>query len=137
MNKEKPYLIYPIGDFDDDPEELIRFHGISPKAVQNHGHQRARALATIEFFKLDDKRRKNLLRERAMIIVALFPQLKLAHDRHDAQSAAKAKALIDAFTSPRAPHTNCARSFRDLFLKHRAEAQAVFDGASAFVLSIS
>ncbi|MCO5164795.1 MAG: hypothetical protein M9894_00295 [Planctomycetes bacterium] len=39
---EKPYLIYPIGDFDEDPEELITFHGISPMAKKWSGHGSAR-----------------------------------------------------------------------------------------------
>jgi hypothetical protein len=75
LKKEKPYLIYPIGDWDTDPEQLIRFHGVSPQPVAVKGYRRHRALVTIEFFELDNvNRRKNLIRERAVIIIALFPQ---------------------------------------------------------------
>jgi 5-methylcytosine-specific restriction endonuclease McrA len=80
LKKEKPYLIYPIGDWDTDPEQLIRFHGVSPQPVAVKGYRRHRALVTIEFFELDNvNRRKNLIRERAVIIIALFPQLEKLH----------------------------------------------------------
>lgn len=135
--KEKPYLIYPVGDFDKSPEALIKFHGVSPQAVAATGHDRARALVTIEFFKLDDEaKRKNLLRERAIVILALHPQLeKLA----DGPAAAKvqAKKLVDGFTAPNSAHTNCARSFKKLFQTNRAEAKAVFDLAVELITSIS
>jgi hypothetical protein len=49
LTKEKPFLICPIGDFDDAPEDLIRFHGVSPQPVAAKGHNRERALVTIEF----------------------------------------------------------------------------------------
>jgi len=37
---EQPYLIYPIGQVDDDPETLIDFHGTSPRAVSPEPHKR-------------------------------------------------------------------------------------------------
>lgn len=47
-------MIYPIGDFDTDPEDLIAFHGASPQAKAPGGIDQHRALVTIAFFKLDD-----------------------------------------------------------------------------------
>jgi hypothetical protein len=138
LTKEKPYLICPIGDFDDAPEDLIHFHGVSPQAVAASDHGRARALTTIEFFKLDDEaKRKNLMRERAVIILALHPQLeKLANGATGAVKVA-AQKVVDGFSNPKAPHTNCARSYRRLFEQDRAEAKAVFDVASDLITSIS
>lgn len=136
--KEKPLLLCPVGDFDDAPEDLIRFHGVSPQAVAPKGYNRDRALVTIEFFKLDDEaKRKNLLRERAFIIIALYPQLqKLADGTTDSEKE-EVQQLVDGFTSSKLPHTNCARSFRDLFEKNREEAKAVFNGASKLITSMS
>lgn len=136
--KEKPYLIYPIGDFDTPPEDLIRFHGVSPQAVSTAGHDRARALITIEFFKLDDATgRKNLLRERAAIIIALHPQLVVLSGKKTAQEKKTAKIIVDGYTSPKAPHTNCARCYRQLFEADRPEALALFELAGEFIGSIS
>jgi hypothetical protein len=138
LMKEKPFLIYPVGDFDDAPENLIRFHGVSPQPVAAHGHNRERALVTIEFFELDDQaKRKNLVRERAFVIVALHPYLEKLTDGVTGDSKAKAQDLVDGFTSPRASHTNCAKSYKELFEKDRAEATAVFDRASLLIDSIS
>jgi hypothetical protein len=134
---EKPLLIYPIGDFDEDPEKLIRFHGLSPQSLSKRGHPRARALVTIEFFKLDDLKRKNLFRERAMVIIAMYPQLKVMYGNGSPAKKVKAKALVEGYTSPESPHANCARSFRALFPQQVDEAEAIFDKASAFLISIS
>lgn len=33
MGGEQPWLLYPIGDLDVDPEEVINFHGIQPQST--------------------------------------------------------------------------------------------------------
>lgn len=138
LKNEKPYLIYPIGDCDTDPEQLIRFHGVSPQPVAMRGYRRHRALVTIEFFKLDDlNRRKHLIRERAVIIIALFPQLEKLSQDVSAADKAKARQIVEGFTQPTAPHTNCARSFRDLFGIHPDAAKAIFDKAVQLIESTS
>ncbi|MGB7510855.1 MAG: hypothetical protein WBP54_06160 [Pelodictyon phaeoclathratiforme] len=136
--KEKPFLICPVGDFDDAPEDLIRFFGVSPQAVAQSGFNRERAFVTIEFFKLDDAtERKNLLRERANIIVALYPQLEKVADDASGIEKNNAQQFVDDCTSLKSPHTNCARSLKDLFLKNRAEAKAVCDRAFQLINSMS
>ena len=136
--KENPYLIYPIGDFDTAPEKLIRFHGVSPQAVAKAGHERARALVTIEFFKLDDEAsRKNLFRERAMIICALFPQFKTITGSSSVSAKKTAQNLIDGFISPKSAHTNCARCFRQLYEADPVEAEKIYELAGNFIASVS
>ena len=136
LTAEKPLLIYPIGDFDDDPESLIRFHGVSPQAAASHGHQRHRALTTIEFFKLDDaSERKNLIRERASVIVALLPQLAKA--RGNGPDATNARSLVSGFTADSSPHANCARSFARLYKSNPTEAIAIEAKATKYLTSTS
>lgn len=139
LQDEHPYLIYPIGDIDDDPETLIEFRGVSPRPLPaNTGHRRLRALVTIEFFHLDDvDGRKNLVRERALIITALFPQLERAVDAPTEEKRRIAVKLVKGFTAGKAPHSNCARSFVRLFEQNRAEAEAIFEEAADFIDSIS
>lgn len=135
---EKPYLIYPLGDFDEAPQKLIQFHGLSPQAAAGNGHERARALVTIEFFQLDNVvRRKNLVRGRAVIIVALYPQLEKLANGATGTEEAGAQKVVTGFTQSNAPHTNCARSFKRLFDTDGAEAKAVFDRAVQLITSIS
>lgn len=132
---EIPLLIYPIGDFDTPPEQLICFHGVSPLAVTQEGDGRDRALVTIEFFKLDDMDgRKNLFRERACVIAALYYSLCQEADGKGDESS---RRVVSGFTSPQAPHTNCARSFQALVQKDRIQAKAVFEAAVVFIDSIS
>lgn len=136
--KEKPFLIYPISDIDKNPEELIQFYGVSPQPVAKGGHDRARALVTIEFFKLDDEtQRKNLIRERAMVIVGMYPQLENMKDGKTSAVKKVATKIIEGFTAPSSPHTNCARCFKKLFEKDQTEAAAIFERASDYFISIS
>lgn len=135
MGSEQPYLIYPIGDVDERPEDLLRFNGIAPCPVETApGHRRNRALVTIAFFELDSQKRKNLLRERASCLIALYPHLhtladpQAAPSRHDG-----ARRVIDAYTDPSAPHTNCSRSFVRLFHDDQAQAAAFYDAAVRLV----
>jgi len=73
-------LIYPIGSLDEDPETLIEFHGTSPRPVAASGYRRNRALVTIELFKLDDPDERILYRDRALVIMALYPLLEKTVD---------------------------------------------------------
>ena len=135
---EKPLLIYPFGDFDVDPTKLIGFVGVSPFAIATSGLDRARGLTTIDFFRLDSaEERSNLLLERARVIIALHPQLKVLKGRSSAATKAMAQKIVTSFKSPKAPHTNCTVSFCDLFQKKRKVADAIFEKAVEFVLSKS
>lgn len=138
LKKEKPYLIYPIGDFDNDPEDLFRFHGTSPQPVVGSGYKRLRALVTIEFFKLDDpNERKNLIRERVMVILLMHPYLEKLKVPVTPAEKALAKRIVDRATRPDAAHTNCARSFRSLFEKDPGEAKSIVEKAAQLLDSIS
>jgi hypothetical protein len=138
LRTERPYLIYPIGDVDDDAEKMIEFYGVSPRPVAKAGHARNRALVTIEFFKLDDAdKRKNLLRERAIILVALCPQLEKMRGQASATEKTQAKSLVNSFMSSNMPHTNCARSFRRLFESNLSEARALAQVAAGLLATIS
>lgn len=130
MATEQPLLIYPLGDFDDDPESLIEFHGVSPMAkAASAGLPRWRALVTIEFFGFDDVTgRKNLLEERARLLVALFPQLQIASGAQPGGQA-RANRLIRAFQADTAPHANCVRAFVRLHGRDATKAQSLFDDA--------
>jgi hypothetical protein len=107
---EDPFLCYPIGNVDEDPEELISFT-ISddgpiaiPKYTETQSPSRwRRASVMIRFFDLNGS---NLLEDRAFTLLAVWETFKNAQ-RGDVSSA----ATLDLFTSPRASHTSCARCF--------------------------
>jgi len=137
MDAEKAYLIYPIGSIDEDPEDLIEFEGASPRArVQGTGHRRNRALVTIDFFALDDSvKRKNLFVERARLIDALFGQLEAAATPGPRQKHAQRN--VADYQSPKAPHSNCMRSFVRLYYSDKPKALSLANAASDLVHSSS
>ena len=134
MGGEQPWLFYPIGSRDADPEEVISFRGIFPRSEHPDANLKQRGLATITFFGLDDvTARKTLLRDRAQVVVLLHGQLAKATDQHDAAARALAERLLASCS----PHANCARSFARLFREDRADADAVAEEAKNFLLSRS
>ncbi|HET7232513.1 MAG TPA: hypothetical protein VFJ16_21065 [Longimicrobium sp.] len=135
---EEPYLIYPLGDFDADPEALIEFYGVSPKPVAAAGHDRHRALVTIAFFQLDAvEKRKNLFRDRAMMLVALHAVLQAANGTGTAEERREAQGVVEAATAPNAAHTNCARSFKRLYERNPGDAATLARLVYRFLCSIS
>ena len=132
IKKELPWLLYPIGRLDIDPEEAITFYGYLPQSKSTKPHMRLRGLVTISFFGLDDVfGRKTLLKDRAWVIIALHEFLVETEDEKDKQKA----ALVQDMLKSSSRHTNCARSFKRLFDADRTEAAIVADLAEKYFLS--
>lgn len=136
---EKAYLIFPLGNVDDDSEDLIEFHGISPRPIKLRGFGRKRALVTIELFKLDDvDDRKALIRERALKIQHLYFALKDRDSENStADEIATANRAIANLTKPKASHVNCLRSFQRLWETRNREARNLHADVSAYLSSTS
>ena len=135
LKDEEAYLIYPLGDMDEDPEELIEFHGVVPRPIAARGHRRNRALVTIDFFKLGDPdERENLFMDRARIITALYPLLRTKASG-GAGDADKAVKTVASGHGGKLPHLNCARSFIRLFERAPEEAEAIYKAALRLVFS--
>ena len=128
MKSERAYLIYPISDIDEDPEDLIEFEGLSPRAKQSDGFGRKRALVTIELFELE---RESLHKQRAKNIWLLFQCLQLI-EGDDPIAQTEGKAVADHMTSEKREHANCLRSFRRLYRRNFAKASSI--AADAFRL---
>ena len=133
MKAELPWLLYPIGRLDVDPEDVLSFYGIFPQSHSADPSLQFRGLATIIFFGLDDVvARKNLMRERAMVVVLLHHWLLKA-----AEGDPGVAAQVARMVAPTAMHANCARSLKRLFHANRSQARKVADGAEEFLLSMS
>ena len=125
MSTEKAYLIYPVSDLDDDPEELIEFHGLSPQASKATGFGRKRALVTIELFQLDDEEQRGyLFKRRAELVWILFRCLRQI-DTGTAQERTEGKTVAKFLTSPESEHTNCLRCFEKLYQDDYPEAETI------------
>ncbi len=137
MKAEKAYLIYPLGDFDDDPEELIAFHGLSPQAKAPRGFKRKRALVTIDLFKLDDTiGRKGLFQDRANKIEQLYFVLRISQSEDRNKADIEHQAVSRLITSGNG-HANCLKCFKKLFETNRVEADRIYNGVKDFLKSIS
>ena len=112
---------------------MIEFDGVFPRSDATDPLLKQRGSVTITCFGLDDVRaRKNLLKERAQVILALHAMLVEA-ERGDPD----ASAVVDTMLAPTAPHTNCARSFGRLFHADRPRADAVHRTVVRYLSSLS
>lgn len=130
LRDERPFLLYPVGELDDDPEEILAFIGLNPVPRVKRGPRWRRAKVTIDFFELDQ--REELWRERADKIVALFLALEVLREGKDANRDLAVHA-IETLTSPAGPHTNCGRSFLSLYREDRTRAAEIAQSAQDYL----
>ncbi len=129
---EQPLLVYPIGDVDEDPEEILTFEGVVPVPAAKSGHARERARVSIDFFNLIGRR--DLEKARATAIELLWTHLE-AQRTGDAGQKQRAAQMVEELTSVDAPHAGCARAFVRTYRKDRAKAQAYLEEARKLLLS--
>lgn len=135
---EEPFLIYPIGDSDEDPEDLITYEGMSPMALPANGRGRLRALVTIAIFKLGDPvERKIFFQERARAIERLFYALEAISANASAEIVAQAKAAVARCVQSSSPFASCLRCFRRLYERSQAEGRQVYADIAVFLNSFS
>ena len=118
--REKPFVIFPIGSVDDDPERLISFDGITAVPKMTRGRGRRRAQVTIDFFELN--RREDLWRGRFRAIRELWAQFERRKSAVNLRSRQDANQMINELTSSDSPHASCARNFLDLCKRNPDEA---------------
>jgi hypothetical protein len=126
---EAPFLCYPIGKTDSDPEELVTFEGVLalPKAKSGSNWFRGRAI--IEFFALN---RDELTKERAQNIVVLGNFLQKVKDNIETD---RFKELALRSMADSQPHAGCKRAFFDLWHRNQKEALLILDKAMDLTVS--
>jgi hypothetical protein len=134
LTTEGAYLIYPIGDIDENPETLITFEGAIPIPARASGHSRLRALVTISIFKLDDPvERKVFFQGRARALESLYLNLQEIDEGTDAAVVAAATRNVRRMLRDAGPHANCLRCFRRLYRRSPDEARSCFIALSEFL----
>lgn len=129
---EKPFLIYPIGSSDDDPEDLITFEGISAKPKVRSGHRKRRAEVTIDFFRLNT--REELWHERFHVIRAMFDAYDITQtSAFSVDRQGEASDTLKSMTHARSPHASCARRFLELLNTDRTAAWNIYTSAKAYL----
>lgn len=130
LKRESPYLPFPLGDSEEDPEDLITFIGWRP--VPKSEAVRKRAEIVIRFFELDAS--EDLIEARCNAIVAIYTYLR-NRDRGDEEAKADAAQMLALAASDRFEHANCARSFIRLYESNPEEARLQKEACKVFLLS--
>jgi hypothetical protein len=118
---EEPYLVYPLGLLDEDPEDLIAFEGA--RAIPRHDavadvRKWRRGRVMIDFFGLN---RDGLLADRAdWLVSAIWPQFLQAETGDET-----AKQRLENARKPTKRFTSCTRCFLNLCSTDRAAAEAM------------
>jgi hypothetical protein len=134
MGSERPFLVYPLGDLDEDPEKLITFAATLPVPRVKSGPRFRRASVIIDFFRLDI--REELLWERSDRIVSLFMALRLAETGSPSERALAGRSIAQ-HVSPFSPHTSCSRAFLSLYREDPGEAEKIADECQEYLDSHS
>lgn len=127
--KEKPFLLYPVTQLDEDPESILTFQGYICVPVRQRGVRHNRALVTIAFFHLND--RDSLLEQRARVVMETWNALRGARELRDPI----ATRYLRNINQPSFPHANCARSFVRIFNSDRDLAEVYAEKAAEYLSS--
>jgi hypothetical protein len=110
FRKEKPYLVYPLGDFDDDPESIVGFEGFVavPAARKSNRHAHNRGRVVIAFFRLNDVR-EDLLLLRAKQLDSLLTKIELLEKERKRAQRTVIWSDIELLKSEKNDHAGCIR----------------------------
>lgn len=129
---EKPFLCYPIGVADIDPEELVTFEITTAVPVAKSGDKRRRGQIIIDFFALNE--REQLHRDRARMLLLIGAYLEKQASGTAAPNVAK---IVDKLIDGTMPHTACARAFKKLWAIDPVKAKIALSTCEKYVLGIA
>ena len=127
LQDEGALLCYPLGEWDEDPEELITF--VLTMAVPKHatGPENLRARVIIDFFGLN--KRDYLHRQRAQMIGMVGAALS---DRDRGVASGQAITLLDRMQRAYIPHAACVRAFIKLWEENDDQAKLGYEQCRLF-----
>ena len=134
LAKEKPYLIYPLGGLDEDPETLITFVGCKavPAKSASEVHDWNRGRISIAFFLLNDPAREDqLILERAVRLDLLGHKVEAFEQASDSERATAWDA-VKAEGAASQPHASCVRSLIRLYVHDPSTARLLIKDARSF-----
>ena len=127
---ERALLVYPLGDFDENPEDLIDFYGhlaIAKGPVGTRQHRRA--MVTIDFFELN---RHTLQSQRADVITHLDVAFRLLANGND-EDRIDANEDIKRLCRNESHHAACARAYCRRYTSNPKEARKLAQAARMFL----
>lgn len=130
LANEEPFLCYPIGEADEDPQALITFDVTTAIPAAQDDARRRRGQVMIDFFDLNGRELLHLERSRMISLVGTA----LLKRGNEFSSPLHAKEQ-DAFGSASYPHASCIRAFVRLWTTDPARAGAVHDACAKNALA--
>ncbi|HEX2225046.1 MAG TPA: hypothetical protein VHN15_12660 [Thermoanaerobaculia bacterium] len=130
LQGEGPFLPHPVGEMDEDPEEILTFLGITAVPKSQDPQRKRRAQVTIDFFALNE--REELRYQRAERILDLWIILEGLRQGNEETRQLAERALKTKLSSASA-HTSCARAFVDLYRRDRSRAKELADAALEYL----
>jgi hypothetical protein len=138
---ERPYLLYPLGKDDADPEAVIRFRGLAafppdrdpllPPEARADLHTNRRARVVIAFFDLNG--RPELLWGRAEKLRDLEKALADLNKRVSKERVAAAEEDLKRLTDGFSEHTACVRGMIRLYRDNVPLARKFFRAVRAYL----
>jgi hypothetical protein len=125
---EKSYLIYPVGNTDEDPENIITFTGTVARPVAPNGHNHARAAIIIDFFGLNERDQLHI--QRAETIERFGNALVAVAD---GRAMASDQTYVANISNPLIPHAACLRAFKRLWDQDQAAARRILGACSTML----
>jgi hypothetical protein len=120
LKSELSYLLYPIGDGDDDPEDIITFTGTIARPAATDSHKNARGALIIDFFGLNSRDQLHI--QRAEIIERFGHALKAVADGTDIPAD---RTYVAQIRNPTIPHAACLRAFKRLWDSDQQSARRI------------
>lgn len=130
-DKEKPFLCYPIGRSDADPETLIEFVGTIARPAGSRGRKKKRGQVIIKFFRLNDRDELQLQRAEKIVTVG-----NLLEREEAGIPSPNHERLLETIVADNAPHAACVRAFFLRWADDREFARSLLRGAEETVLEL-
>ncbi len=127
--KEKPFLCYPLGDLDADPEDLVSFVATIATPKAKDGHARERGQIIIDFFDLNGR---DVLHQQRAQMIAMVGGALAAHAAGTA--TATDEEVIKKIDNAALPHASCLRSFKRQFEADPATGQRIWDKCRLYAM---
>jgi hypothetical protein len=128
-NTEKPALLYPLGNQDEDPEALIKFDGVTAIPCQYGDLRDVRARIIIDFFKLN--LRPELRDGRLTSIYLIYSSFVALQGNPSRDRKVILQRILNETTSDQAPHAACSRAFYRLINSDLGTAEQYVIGSAA------
>jgi hypothetical protein len=119
---ERPYLVYPIGTADDDPEDLITFTGTIARPVVPGGLRHSRAALIIDFFGLNTRDQLHIQRAET---IERFGNALIAVS--DGVAVPADHTYVAQIQNPLIPHAGCLRAFKRLWDQDEPAARRLYN----------